>query len=67
MVDHDFASKVALLLHVTNCPIFTTTFAIYAISGDGETAFDTDIIGYVEKVWNELDISKTPIDVYKKC
>ena len=50
MVDHDFASKVALLLHVTNCPIFTTTFAIYAISGDGETAFDTDIIGYVEKV-----------------
>ena len=44
MVDHDLAYKVVQLLHVANCPVFTTSFAIYAISGDGETAFDTELI-----------------------
>ena len=67
MVDHDFACKVALLLQVRNCPIFQSSFAIYAILDDGEAAFNTELIHYVKKIQNELDISKTPIDVKEKC
>lgn len=67
MVDHDFACKIAHLLHIVNCPIFPTSFAIYAISSDGEDAFNTELIRYIQKIQNKLDISNTPIDLKEKC